>query len=213
MKSLIYFLLFKVRRILISGASNYLYSHLGYKGKNVVLYNPFFCQFPQNVFLYDNVAIYDGFKFISAGGKLIVKKNSGAAQGFTVITGNHGRELGVGFKNDDGFCHQSLGYEKDVIVNEDVWIGANVTLLAGVEIGRGATIGAGSVCSKSIPPYAIVKGNPAKIIGFNFTPEEVIEHEKKLYQADDRLTLDVLSKNYEKYFLKRLKDIKEYTKI
>lgn len=52
-------------------------------------------------------------------------------------------------------------------IGNDVWIGTNVTVLAkNITIGDGAIIGAGSVVTKSVPPYAIVGGNPAKIIKY-----------------------------------------------
>ena len=74
-------------------------------------------------------------------------------------------------------------------------------------------VGSGSVVRSSIPPYAIVIGNPAKIVGFSKTPEEIIEHEKALYPEEERLPLELLEKNYNKYFLKRLKEIKEFTRL
>ena len=52
-------------------------------------------------------------------------------------------------------------------IGNDVWIGARVTILGNVKkIGNGVIIGAGSVVTKSIPDYAIVAGNPAKIIRY-----------------------------------------------
>ena len=56
----------------------------------------------------------------------------------------------------------------DVIIGNDVWIGMNAIILSGVEIGNGAVIAAGSVVVKNVPPYAIVGGNPAKLIKFRF---------------------------------------------
>lgn len=56
--------------------------------------------------------------------------------------------------------------KEPVIIGNDVWLGANVIVLAGVEIGEGAVVGAGSVVTKSLPPYAIAVGNPAKIIKY-----------------------------------------------
>jgi len=56
-----------------------------------------------------------------------------------------------------------------IILEEDVWIGANVSILSGVTIGRGAIVGAGSVVTKNIEKYSIVAGNPAKIIKKRFS--------------------------------------------
>lgn len=52
---------------------------------------------------------------------------------------------------------------KGITIGNDVWIGTNVVVLDGVEIGDGCVIGAGSVVTKSIPPYSIAYGNPAKV--------------------------------------------------
>lgn len=71
--------------------------------------------------------------------------------------------------------------DKDVFIESDTWIGSNVTILKGVTIARGAVIGAGSVVTKSIPPYGIAAGNPAKVIKYRFSPEEIIKHESILY--------------------------------
>ena len=53
-------------------------------------------------------------------------------------------------------------------IGNDVWIGNNVTIRAGLNIGTGAVIGMGSVVTKDVPPYAIVAGNPARIIRYRF---------------------------------------------
>ncbi len=58
-----------------------------------------------------------------------------------------------------------------VLIQNDVWVGHGVTLLSGTTIHNGAIIGAESVVTKDVPSYAIVAGNPAKIIGYRF-PEE-----------------------------------------
>jgi acetyltransferase-like isoleucine patch superfamily enzyme len=54
--------------------------------------------------------------------------------------------------------------EEAVYIDDDVWIGAMSIILKGVTIGEGAIVGAGSVVTKDVPPWAIVAGNPAKII-------------------------------------------------
>lgn len=164
----------------------------------------------ENIHLGDNCNVDWECKLYCTVGKFIMKKNSGAAAGLTVITNNHVREIGEQ-KGEKGNANL-VG--KDVIVDEDVWIAANVTLLAGAHIGRGCIIGAGTVLRTcKIPPYAIVAGNPGKIIGFRYTPEEIIEHEKVLYPEQERLPMDKLKQNYNKYFLSRYKDIKDFMSL
>ena len=63
----------------------------------------------------------------------------------------------------------------DIIIGSDVWIGQNVTLMSGITIGDGAIIGAGSVVAKSIEPYGIAVGNPARVVKKRFTDEQINE--------------------------------------
>lgn len=62
----------------------------------------------------------------------------------------------------------------DVRIGSDVWIGNNATILSGVTIGHGAIIGTHAVVTKDVPSYAIVVGNPAKIVKYRFD-ESIIE--------------------------------------
>jgi len=61
----------------------------------------------------------------------------------------------------------------DVVIGNDVWVGANVTLMSGITIGDGAVIANNSHVVKNVEPYSIVGGNPAKLIRYRFTPEEI----------------------------------------
>lgn len=192
-----------------------LTSSFGYYDDTASMRWPCTVSCPRKMFMYENTNINEGAKFIISPygneGKFIMKKNSGSAANLVVITGNHQRKVGTLFKTSS-VTHDG-DIDKDVIIEEDVWIAANVTILAGVVVGRGATIGAGAVCIKSVPPYAIAMGNPAKVVGFNFTPEEAIEHEKALYPEEDRLPQELLEKNYNKYFLERITEIKKFNRI
>ena len=60
-----------------------------------------------------------------------------------------------------------------VVIGSDVWIGCNAMILGGVHIGNGAIIGACSVVAKDVPPYAIVVGNPARIVKYRFDAETI----------------------------------------
>lgn len=207
--------IFKLRLLILNRIGQYKakrrLSKLGHCGKGAKLGEPSLLSDYSKVLLYDNAQIDGGLKLISWTGRFIVKENSCSAIGLTVITGNHGREIGKLFISTASKHSEDI--EKDVVVEEDVWLGANVTLLSGVIVGRGATVGAGAVVRSNVPPYSIVTGNPAKVVGFCFKPEEVIEHEKALYPEEKRLPLELLEKNYNKYFLNRMMDIRNFLSI
>lgn len=59
---------------------------------------------------------------------------------------------------------QGFTAEKPVVIEDDVWIGARVIILPGVHIGTGAILAAGAVVTKNVPDYAVVGGNPARIL-------------------------------------------------
>ena len=172
---------------------------------------------PDNLFMEDNTSIDGGGVIMNTRAKVIMKKNSGSAIGLLAVTGNHMSVVGMNMKQvtDDVKDRLDVSHEmdKDIIIEEDVWIASNVTLLSGSRLGRGCEVGAGSVVRGNVPPYSVVIGNPCKVVGFRFTPEEVIEHEKSQYEEYERLSFDLLQKNYDKYFLKRIKDIKQFTKL
>lgn len=83
---------------------------------------------------------------------------------------------------------EKTGNEDLGVTIEDVWIGAGATVLRGVTVHRGAVVAACAVVTKSVPPYAIVAGNPAKVLRFRWTPEEIVAHEKQLYPPSKRLS-------------------------
>ena len=78
----------------------------------------------------------------------------------TVIWGrDHGIDLDMPMKHQEH-------HKESILIEDDVWIGAQVTILKGVNVRKGAVIGAGSVVTKDVPKNAVVVGNPAKIVKY-----------------------------------------------
>ncbi len=59
---------------------------------------------------------------------------------------------------------QGFGPDREIVIEDDVFIGAGTTVLAGRRIGRGAIVGAGSVVTRDIPPWSVAVGNPARVV-------------------------------------------------
>lgn len=159
-----------------------------FKGKNVSINPPCIIVGAKNISLEENVAI-GAYSIITAPiTKITIKKNSYSGPRLFISTGNHyckkgffSRLLTNQDKIKDNVC---LNW--DVLIEEDVWIGANVSILC-KRVGRGSIIAAGAVVKKNVPPYAVVGGVPARIIKFRLTIPEIVEHEKKLYPEEERL--------------------------
>jgi acetyltransferase-like isoleucine patch superfamily enzyme len=191
-----------------------LKSDLGACGRNAILEYPIRFEHPQSVFIEENVKIRSGCQIInSASEKVVIKKYTAIAVGCTIITNTH--------KSVVTIPHILLGASHisdkstDIIIEEDVWIGANVTLLAGACLRRGCIVGAGAIVSKEVPPYAVVVGAPAKIISKKFELEDVLKHEAALYPESQRLSKSYLELVFSKYYngLKTFGSAMEITEI
>ena len=172
----------------------------GYLGKNAKLIPPLDIFNPNNIFMYENTKIEDS-TISAAIGKFIMKKYSAAAEGLSVHTGNHMMIVGKFYRTITNEDKSKSGqvFDKDVIVEEDCWIGCNVTLLAGAHIGRGSIVAAGAVVNKSTPPYAVIGGIPAKVIKFKWTVDDILEHEAILYPENERYTRKELEEIFSNY--------------
>lgn len=116
-----------------------------------------------NLFVGDYVSIGHGCKFeLAPNSKICVRTGTiiGPRCTFFCRTHNYDRD---GLESIP-FDHVNI--VSDIIINEGCWLGDSVIVLPGVIIGKGAVIGAGSVISSSIPDYAVVVGNPAKIVRY-----------------------------------------------
>jgi len=76
---------------------------------------------------------------------------------------------------------------KRIIIGSDVWIGSDVLIRPDVNIGNGVVVGMGSVVTKNVPDYAIVAGNPARVLRMRFEEEEVMRELSEIawWEMDD----------------------------
>jgi acetyltransferase-like isoleucine patch superfamily enzyme len=106
-----------------------------------------------NTFLGEYVVIY-------GHGGVTIGENTLIAMHACIVSSNH-TIPGV-----DEFIRSKPDILLPVNIGADVWIGAGCKILGGVTIGEGCVVGAGSVVTKSLPPYSICMGNPAKVMRY-----------------------------------------------
>jgi len=94
--------------------------------------------------------------------KVSIGDNTMIAQNVKLIATNHY------YKRKDQLIHQQdIDTEKiGITIGNDCWIGAGAIVLPGVTVGNGAVVGGNAVVTKDVPEYAVVVGNPAKIIRY-----------------------------------------------
>jgi len=132
----------------------------------------------KNVYLGENISIGANCNFICGIAKIIIKNNVMFGPNVTLVTGSHRIDvLGKYMINVKDKLPEN---DKNIIVGEDVWIGANVLVLKGVTIGEGSIIAAGSVVTKNVEPYSIYAGVPAKLLKKRFDLEAIKLHKKLL---------------------------------
>jgi len=80
------------------------------------------------------------------------------------------------YEHSGGFVDGCTNYDKDDVetyIGNDVWVGANAVIMKGITVSDGVIIGASAVVTKDIPAYAIVVGNPAKILKYRYSPQDI----------------------------------------
>ena len=135
----------------------------------------------ENMSIGDNCLIQKGVMIFCTRAPLIIGNNVGIGPNSTLITGDHRIDIIGKFLMEVTDAEKLPENDQPIVIEDDVWTGANITILKGVTIGHGSVIAAGSVVTKSFPPYSIIGGVPAKLIKRRFTDEEMRENDRILY--------------------------------
>ena len=172
---------------------------LGMAGKNVTIGFPVYITHPKTVHMEENTVLRSGASIQNTELEHVyIKRYTVISRDVTIVTNNHRSTVGIpqcllGASHINDVSH-------DITIGEDVWVGTRATILSGGDLGRGCIVGACSLVTKTVPPYALVVGQPAKIIGVKFTIDQIIEHEKTLYPEAERMSREELKELFAKYF-------------
>lgn len=169
------------------------YAHCG---RHVELHGPLYLD-PKKVWLDDYVRLQPEVQIIAHNGTVRIGRYTAVSLGTLIVPGSHTPTVGL-----PQFLSTTHINDKDgeIIIGEDCWIGAQSTILSHARIGRGCVVAAGAIVTKEVPPYAVVAGNPARIIASRFTIDQILAHEQALYPEEERMSREALTALFEKYY-------------
>lgn len=129
----------------------------------------------------DPAAVLAPYLYPGAPERLVIGPFAQIAHGVVFITASANHPMGgittYPFRIFDMPTAQKYRDENaaigDTVIGPDVWLGFEARVMAGVTIGAGAIVAAGAVVSRDVPPYAIVAGNPARLVRMRFAPDQV----------------------------------------
>ena len=153
----------KAVKAFVNLAGWYVHDHIAPRAKMKIAGNPRIhptasLRCGENIYLGKNAHINQYCCiWASKNSKIVLGDNLLMGPGVKIFSSNHGNKMGVPMNSQPHL-------EKDILIGNDVWLGANSVVVAGVTIGDGAIIAAGSVVTKDVPEYMIVGGIPAKQI-------------------------------------------------
>ncbi|MCF2876437.1 MULTISPECIES: sugar O-acetyltransferase [unclassified Tenacibaculum] len=133
-----------------------------FKGTDVWIETPFFCDYGENISIGKNTFINTNCIFLD-NNKITIGKNGLIAPYVQIYTASHPIKASDRILENE---HDSryITFSKPVTIGDNVWIGGNSVILPGVTIGNNVTIGASSVVSKNIPDNVLALGSPCRIV-------------------------------------------------
>lgn len=165
------------------------YGILGKAGANLMLTQPFYCDYGTHIKAGDNFFVNYNCTILDVA-EVVIGDNVFLAPNVAIYTAGH--PVHPEARNS------MYEYGFPVKIGSNCWIGGNVVITPGVTIGEGCVIGAGSVVTKDIPPYCIAAGNPCKVI------REITEEDRKYYYK--RQEFDEEAKEIMNQRLRRVED-------
>ena len=147
---------------------NNLLKNVKKHGKKVYFDERFTVVGASNITIGESVYIGPNATLIAADAPLEIKGHFMSGPGLTIITGDHRIDIRDKYMDEVTVDEKLPENDQPVLIEEDVWCGANVTILKGVTIARGSVIAAGAIVTKNVGEYEIWGGVPAKKIKNRF---------------------------------------------
>lgn len=155
-------------------------------GKNVHIAEACDIKGIENITIGSGSSIGRGAVLWTTRAKIMIGRKVMFGPNVTVITGNHRTDMIGKYMADVTDAEKRPEDDADVMICDDVWIGANVTVLKGVTVAEGCVISAGAVVTRSTQPYGIYGGVPAVKIRDRFSTEELSSHIKRMRESSQR---------------------------
>lgn len=114
---------------------------------------------PENCSIAEHTVI-NADAIIHCAGGVTIGRYVHIGHGLSIYSSNHN------YQSSKSIPYDEIDVLKPVAIHDFVWIGSNVSIMPGVTIGEGAVVGGGSVITRDVPKYAVVGGNPARILKY-----------------------------------------------
>lgn len=143
---------------------------------------------------------------IDYSGGLVIKNNVTISNGVSIETHSHAAY-------SSPLAGTEIVKPMPLTIEEGVLVGTGAIILETCSvIGRHSRIGAGTVVRGDVPPYAIMVGNPGKIVGFTLTPTQVEEFESTSYSEAERINIKQYEKDFDRFFSDKMSEIRKFYK-
>lgn len=132
----------------------------------------------------DSVYIGKGCFFQSTISKIHIGNHVMFGPNVSLLGGNHRIDIMGRYMKDISILEKLPDNDKDIYIEDDVWLGFGVMITNGVRVGEGSIIGAGSVVTKDVPPYTILVGSKPQQFFPRWNEEDIKEHKRLLNYKD-----------------------------